>query len=1421
MLQKSSGHQAHFHLASMGQESSKTTLAIDEKKEVKGRSSTTSSSMIQLDSNAVATEQELECENGSVKGNSKGDRQPQANSLKASLLSLGEVSERKGESSNSSDPNILSYLGLVKTGTERNLSQETVAEPGEKSKQEAQLTDFSIQKSKQISLTVPKPIKVILDVPVKLSERSRVRRSTVADNTVSHIFGGSSGIRNSDNDQSVRQSSSNTPTCTRMKDDQKEETIICCPVSLLLQHKDHVHVTLQADNQDVYSITCRKCSHEVDKPYAMLQHLKEEHQIQGYLEKLLNLNNRHLGCMSRPECINISGVPTLPEGLSDMDKGVTRFNDVGVSRLSFVCRICPLNFNTARGLSAHHQYFTRCMQTKDRQDPYHSNFTCKICPRQFVNFIDFYAHHKWMRIAKDLFLQQKVDILNDSGQVVASVNYPSTLAVNNMHGSDTESIDDLGWGHKSNPSTDKSVQGYVLQCFTETASGTPDSNSQNLSANTRETSGTLSPKQLSEVDQGNLTHLQFQSGETPSTFLKNKPRQEGVEEQEAAKFMCGICHKTFPRLVQMQGHMGSHAKQHRPDFSSTTPWDKSAIEKPNTREPRDIEYKCGICSEVFPKLKLMQTHIESHCKSCIEPQSQPVPGQADTSSSESVRKVAISEIVRLISFACDICHKTFLSELKLWDHRRTHITNEKAAAEGDIVVPACGSVSFAKKKEYFCIACNKSYCHKKSLIFHSKGHCKNKLHKNASNKSKQLVEQSKTLLQTGWQTKNKVVDAHYQDLKNTSNRHREQVENPTLKVRIITAPASTVSRPPHICNGCGKSFNLLWQLRRHKGQLSKTGKFGIRQDADMALLTSTQEGLITKQSHVCNICRKNFRCFWQLRCHKGKRHIRANNSLQKVAVGDSKTVGTGSLVQRASNIEKSGGSNTDSCDSKIKGKTAKFKNRLRSLIAWRTRGKVYQTRAQKNKLQSNKVNTLQYKCNICKRSFAEKLSLRSHQLIHRKKREIRTKVRDSLVKKMQSGLDRTRKQISAQETRGDNEVCDNPNTEDSSLVPDHEDSVSREKAIQLNAHSIVSGNSVAVMIVNQVTKPNDPDLRRSDIKSDSKALEKKPCDKTKSLSSGKNLSNITKLQFSRISESDNTQPQSSQKNPTDKTEPHSSGKSQSDKTEPQSSRKGQSNRIEPQFSWKSTKDKSEPQSSGESEGDKIEPRSFWKNPSEKIEPQSSRKNLSDKTEPQSPGKRLSDKIEPQSSGKNPSDKDVLQSSGRYLSDKTEPQKCSSDKTTSQHSAINTSENINPKLSETKSSSDNNDWQSSGQCGRDIVYLQSVGKSHNTRTDPKSSKRNPSEDTQNFEKSPCDKTEIQSLGKSPCNLTNSNSGKSLDDETDSKPSEMNPIEKIDPHYLVNTQSGTMDLQTSEGSPSPLFSQHSKWHHGSPDFRGKPK
>ncbi|XP_022094427.1 uncharacterized protein LOC110981281 [Acanthaster planci] len=746
---------------------------------------------------------------------------------------------------------------------------------GQNSKEDSdlQVKGSSRQASQPKVLPASQPLKAVSDV----SKFSTIKViSPVGENSSLaelDISGMNNGISKDGQGASIPSSNSlsnpvkNSPIYIKVKLEEKDVTVICCPVALLLQHKEILDVTLQANDPNSYSITCRKCSHVVSDPYTMLQHLKVQHQIQGCLQKLLNLNSQYLSCMSQPLCVNITGVLTLPDGLSDMEQGIIRFNSMGIPKLSFVCRLCPLSFHTARGLCAHHQYFIR---SRSQQTSDNSMWFCRLCPRQFQSFMDYYAHHKWMRVAKELFVstdqvnkRKRFEVMNESGKVVASMEVPKThsFAIKPWPVTNPDSCEDIGWGHK--PSlNDRAPQGKVEPLIPEADdqafyidAGTPGPSTITLVS----TPDGISSKQPDEADKGKrMTPPLFQTLDSlcrrlaqrvdTSTGLDKVISVGDKQIDEDHEYLCGICHKTFPRLPQMQGHMGSHVRRRRankyapppPVAVASSPADPPSVERAPTVEPLDVEYKCGVCSETFPKLDQMEIHMECHNRphqTTQPPVKSPPMKSLDT---------PFLETVKLMSLTCDICHWSFPTERKLWDHRSTHAQKKTEETGSSMSSRASGGIQ--RKTLYVCVYCKKSFAREVNLRFHLKKH------------STEVADESS---------------------QTTGN--------------VLTSPDMQAQ---HACSVCGRAFRSHRQLRSHMVWHAKFHK-----GADKPPVSLVEAGGASKKSLVCNTCDKVCCSDWELRLHK-KKHASPKRLLVRhtLANEDSDPAKKRTLAQRACNL---------------------------------------------------------------------------------------------------------------------------------------------------------------------------------------------------------------------------------------------------------------------------------------------------------------------------------------------------------------------------------------------------------------------------------------------------------------------------------------------------------------------------------------
>jgi KRAB domain-containing zinc finger protein len=265
-----------------------------------------------------------------------------------------------------------------------------------------------------------------------------------------------------------------------------------------------------------------------------------------------------------------------------------------------------------------------------------------------------------------------------------------------------------------------------------------------------------------------------------------KERRDPVEKEEEGEFACPSCSDVFPKMSLLEKHTKSHegAKVHT----------------------------CKVCSKEFSRFNHLKRHMTSH--SVVRPFS------CDVCAKKFSRRDHLQQHVRLHDkkqeYQCDICLKTFNRADQLAKHKVSkHNVGEKALGE----------------KKYECHVCLKTFTTEKYRDVHVKGHM--------GEKRFQCKTCDKCFLSK----------SHLTEHMKFHNEHSKKF----------------------LCSECGQRFirndYLVIHMRRHRGEKPFKCKYcgkGFPRTTDLTVHERYHTG---EKTHLCTICGRGFGRAYNLTVH--------------------------------------------------------------------------------------------------------------------------------------------------------------------------------------------------------------------------------------------------------------------------------------------------------------------------------------------------------------------------------------------------------------------------------------------------------------------------------------------------------------------------------------------------------------------------
>ena len=256
-----------------------------------------------------------------------------------------------------------------------------------------------------------------------------------------------------------------------------------------------------------------------------------------------------------------------------------------------------------------------------------------------------------------------------------------------------------------------------------------------------------------------IIHNRKHTGEKPfkcqtcsKTFFSSQILKRHLfTHMEGQEVDCDICHKTFKNILCLQKHrLHTHSKG----------------KKRKAKAKRD--FLCPTCDEVFPTIRKLMWHQETHekwpkkcqrCGDCFihqssltkhirqahDPQHQTVDGKAENNATCRVcqkvfKKSSLAQHMRIHSgdkpFKCNICNKQFSVKCNMTAHKWVHM----GVRDRPFKCKLCER-SFSRPKSleshvrshknirpFTCNECGKSFIHRNNLRLHVKEHSGKKEH---------------------------------------------------------------------------------------------------------------------------------------------------------------------------------------------------------------------------------------------------------------------------------------------------------------------------------------------------------------------------------------------------------------------------------------------------------------------------------------------------------------------------------------------------------------------------------------------------------------------------------------------------------------------------------------------------------------------
>ncbi|XP_019521545.1 PREDICTED: PR domain zinc finger protein 15 [Hipposideros armiger] len=471
------------------------------------------------------------------------------------------------------------------------------------------------------------------------------------------------------------------------------------------------------------------------------------------------------------------------------------------------------------------------------------------------------------------------------------------------------------------------------------------------------------------------------------------PENSAPVESEPSSWVCKVCSATFLELQPLNEHLLGHLEQTKGDklfkceectklFSRKESL-KQHVSYKHSRTEVDSEYRyrCGTCEKTFRIESALEFHNcrtddkTFQCEMCFR--------FFSTNSNLSKHKKKHGDK----KFACEVCNKMFYRKDVMLDHQRRHlegvrrVKREDLETSGENLVrykkepsgcPVCGKVFSCRSnmnkhllthgdKKYTCEVCGRRFFRVDVLRDHIHVHFKdialmddhqreefigkigisseenddNSDESADSEPHKYSCKRCQLTFGRGKEYLKHIMEVHKEKGYGCSICHRRFALKATYHAHMVihreNLPDPNVQKYIHPCEICGRIFNSIGNLERHK--LIHTGV----------------------KSHACEQCRKSF-----ARKDMLKEHMRVHDNIREYLCAE--------------------------C-----GKGMKTKHALRHHMKLHKGIKEYECKECHRKF-AQKVNMLKhykrhtgikdFMCELCGKTFSERNTMETHKLIH-------------------------------------------------------------------------------------------------------------------------------------------------------------------------------------------------------------------------------------------------------------------------------------------------------------------------------------------------------------------------------------------------------------------------------------------------------